>query len=153
MDALPPPFDRFGAGAVRVRAAGARLSRGGCGLSAAGGAARMMRASHKQPGFLAALLHRLAGIALAIFLPIHFWVLSGALNGADVLDKFLKVTDTPLVKFTEGGIVVALALHMALGLRVLAIEFLPMRERTRVAISICLAAGFAVGLAFLLNVV
>ena len=47
----------------------------------------------------------------------------------------------------------ALALHMALGLRVLAIEFLPVRERTRVALSICLAAAFAVGLAFLLNVV
>ena len=84
---------------------------------------------------------------------MHFWALSGALNGADFLDKFLKVTDTPLVKFAEGGIVVALALHMALGLRVLAIEFLPVRERTRVAISICLAAAFAVGLAFLLNVV
>ena len=69
----------------------------------------MMRASHKQPGFIAALLHRLAGIALVIFLPVHFWALSGALNGADVLDKFLKVTDTPLVKFAEGGIVVALA--------------------------------------------
>ena len=48
---------------------------------------------------------------------------------------------------------VALALHMALGLRVLAIEFLPLRERTRVALSICLAAAFAVGLVFLLNVV
>ena len=42
-----------------------------------------------------------------------------------------RSTDTPLVKFAEGGIVVALALHMALGLRVLAIEFLPVRERTR----------------------
>ena len=113
----------------------------------------MMRASHKQPGFLAALLHRLAGIALAIFLPVHFWTLSAALNGADFLDKFLKVTNTPLIKFAEGGIVVALTLHMALGLRVLAIEFLPMHERTRVAISICLAAGFAVGLAFAFNVV
>jgi fumarate reductase subunit D len=113
----------------------------------------MMRASHKQPGFLAALLHRLTGIALAIFLPVHFWALSGALNGADFLDKFLKVTDTPLIKFAEGGIVVALALHMALGLRVLAIEFLPVRERTRVAISICLAAAFAVGALFALNVV
>jgi fumarate reductase subunit D len=113
----------------------------------------MMRASHQQPGFLAALLHRLAGIALAIFLPVHFWALSAALNGADFLDKFLKVTNTPLIKFAEGGIVVALTLHMALGLRVLAIEFLPMHERTRVAISICLAAGFAVGLAFAFNVV
>jgi fumarate reductase subunit D len=113
----------------------------------------MMRASHQQPGFLAALLHRLAGIALAIFLPVHFWALSAALNGADFLDKFLKVTNTPLIKFAEGGIVVALTLHMALGLRVLAIEFLPMHERTRVAISICLAVGFAVGLAFAFNVV
>ena len=113
----------------------------------------MMRASHQQPGFLAALLHRLAGIALATFLPVHFWTLSAALNGADFLDKFLKVTNTPLIKFAEGGIVVALTLHMALGLRVLAIEFLPMHERTRVAISICLAAGFAVGLAFAFNVV
>ena len=42
---------------------------------------------------------------------------------------------------------------MALGLRVLAIEFLPVRERTRVAISLCLATAFAVGLAFLLNAV
>ena len=41
---------------------------------------------------------------------------------------------------------------MALGLRVLAIEFLPVRERTRVTVSVCLAAAFAVGLMFLLNV-
>ena len=63
------------------------------------------------------------------------------------------MTDTPLIKFAEGGIVVALALHMALGLRVLAIEFLPVRERTRVVISICLAAAFAVGALFALNVI
>jgi len=113
----------------------------------------MMRASHRQPSFVAAVLHRLAGLALAIFLPLHFWALSSALNGADFLDKFLKATDTPLVKFAEGGIVVALALHMALGLRVLAIEFLPVRERTRLAISVCLAAAFAVGVLFALNVV
>jgi fumarate reductase subunit D len=111
----------------------------------------MMRASHKQPGFVAAIVHRLAGIVLAVFLPIHFWALSGALSGADFLDRFIKVTNTPLIKLAEGGIVVALAIHMALGLRVLAIEFLPGRERTRVAISFCAAAGFAVGVLFLLN--
>ena len=47
----------------------------------------------------------------------------------------------------------ALALHMALGLRVLTIEFLPLRERTRVAVSAGLAAALAVGVLFLLNVV
>jgi len=112
----------------------------------------MMRASHAQPGFVAALLHRLAGIALAIFLPIHFLALATALNGAAALDSFLQATTHPLVKMSEGVIVVALTLHMALGLRVLSIEFLPIRERTRAAVSICLAAALAVGLVFLLNV-
>ena len=112
----------------------------------------MIRASHKQPGFLAAVIHRLAGIALAVFLPIHFYVLSAALNGADALDSFLKVTAHPMLKVSEGAIVVALAVHMALGLRVLAVEFLPVRERTRTAVSICLAAAVAVGVLFLLNV-
>ena len=112
-----------------------------------------MRASHTQPGFLAALLHRLAGLTLAIFLPIHFLALATALNGADALESFLRATSHPLIKLAEGVIVVALALHMALGLRVLAIEFLPVREHTRLAVSLCLAAALAVGLVFLLNVV
>jgi fumarate reductase subunit D len=112
----------------------------------------MMRASHTQPGFIAALLHRLSGLALAVFLPIHFLALATSLRGADALDSFLVATSHPAVKIAEGIIVAALALHMALGLRVLAVEFLPWRERTRLAISLCLAATFAVALAFLINV-
>jgi fumarate reductase subunit D len=112
----------------------------------------MIGASHKQPGYLAALLHRLAGVALAVFLPIHFMALASVLNGADALDTFLNVTQAPVLKFAEGAIVVALALHMALGLRVLAIEFLPLRERTGIAVSLCLATAFAIGLMFVLNV-
>jgi fumarate reductase subunit D len=112
----------------------------------------MIRVSLRQPGFLAALLHRLSGIALAIFLPVHFLALGSALKGADSLDAFLAATSTPIVKAAELGIVVALALHMTLGLRVLAIEFLDVRERTAAVVSLCLGAAFAVGLAFLLNV-
>ncbi len=112
-----------------------------------------MRAAHRRPGFLAAMLHRLSGLALAIFLPIHFLALGTALKGASAFDSFLAATATPLVKIAEFGIVVALSIHMTLGLRVLAIEFLDLRERTAVAVSACVAAGFAVGLAFLLNAV
>lgn len=111
----------------------------------------MMRASHKERGFLAAMIHRLSGIALAIFLPIHFLALASALNGAAALDSFLAVTRQPLVAFLEVAIVVALALHMTLGLRVLAIEFFDMREKTLVPLAVCLAAVFAVGLIFVLN--
>ena len=112
----------------------------------------MMRAPHSQPGFVAAMLHRLAGITLALFLPIHFLALGTALNSADSFDSFFTATNHPAVKAAEGAIVVALATHMALGIRLLAVEFLPIRERTLATVSLCLAAAFAVGVIFALNV-
>jgi fumarate reductase subunit D len=111
----------------------------------------MMRASHKQPGFAAALLHRLSGIALAIFLPLHFLVLATALDGANAFDSLLALTNTPLVKASECALVAALATHMALGLRILAIELLDIRERTVAMLTGCAAAVLSVGLAFLLS--
>jgi fumarate reductase subunit D len=111
----------------------------------------MMRASHRQPGFWAALLHRLSGVALAIFLPLHFLALATALDGADALDSFLAVTRMPLVRASELALVAALATHMTLGLRVLAIELLGIRERTAAVLSGCAAVVLAVGVVFLLN--
>lgn len=111
-----------------------------------------MRASHKQRGFIAAMLHRLSGIALAIFLPLHFLALGTALNGANALDSFLTLTRNPLIEAAEFGLVAALALHMTLGLRVLAIEFLDFREKTAAIVSVCAAAACAAGLAFVLNI-
>jgi fumarate reductase subunit D len=112
----------------------------------------MIPASRRQPGFVAALLHRLSGLALAIFLPLHFYALGLALNRSDRFATFFQATNTPLVKTAEFVIVVALATHMALGLRVLAVEFLAVREHTAAAVSICLGAAFAIGVVFLLNV-
>ena len=111
----------------------------------------MMRASHRQRGFVAAMLHRLSGVALAIFLPLHFFALSIALNGASALDSFLALTHQPLVAVLEWSIVVALATHMTLGLRVLAVEFFDFRETTLATLSVCVAAVIAVGLVFILN--
>ena len=110
-----------------------------------------MRASHKQRGFVAAMLHRLSGIALAVFLPLHFLALATALNGANALDSFLALTREPLVQALEWCIVVALALHLTLGLRVLAIEFFDFREKTLAALSACAAAVVAIGLVLALN--
>jgi fumarate reductase subunit D len=93
-----------------------------------------------------ALLHRLSGIALALFLPVHFYVLSRALE----LDEFLVWTEQPLVKFAEWGLVVLLALHLAGGLRVLALEFLPWRDWHKALAAAAAGFAFAVGLAFAL---
>jgi len=91
-------------------------------------------------------LHRISGIALAIFLPLHFWALGNALQ----LDSFLAWTQQPLVKAGEWAIVVALAAHLAGGLRVLAIEFLDWHEWQKSLAAIAAAVTLAVGLAFAL---
>ena len=93
-----------------------------------------------------AMVHRVSGIALALFLPLHFWALARALH----LDAFLAWTQQPLVKAAEWGIVVALAAHFAGGLRVLALEFLPWTERQKLLTASAAALSLAVGLAFAL---
>lgn len=101
----------------------------------------------------AALAHRLSGLALAAFLPFHFWALGQALAGEAALDGFLAWTQSPLVKFSEWGLVVLLALHLGLGLRVLALEFLPWHAwQKALAGGACAVAGIF-GLAFALNLV
>jgi fumarate reductase subunit D len=111
----------------------------------------MIRNPHLKPGFLAAMLHRLSGIALAVFLPLHFIALGTALGGADSFQGFLGVTHNGSVRVAEWGLVTALGMHMALGLRVLAIEFFAVRERSAIVVSSCVACAGAVGLLFLLN--
>jgi fumarate reductase subunit D len=111
----------------------------------------MIRNPHLRPGFLAAMLHRLSGIALAIFLPMHFIALGMALGGADAFQSFIGVTHNVFVRVAEWGLVTALGMHMALGIRVLAIEFFAVRERSAIAVSACVACSLTVGLLFLLN--
>jgi len=106
----------------------------------------MIRNPHLKPGFLAAMLHRLSGIALAIF--CH--CISSRLDrsrGADSFQSFLGVTTT-VCPVAEWGLVTALGLHMALGIRVLAIEFLGVRERGAIVVSACVACSVTVGCCF-----
>jgi fumarate reductase subunit D len=93
-----------------------------------------------------AIVHRVSGIALILFLPLHFWALSTALE----LDAFLEWTRQPLVKLAEWGIVVALAAHLAGGLRVLALESLPWLDWQKALTASAAAATIAVGLALAL---
>jgi len=91
-------------------------------------------------------VHRVSGIALAVFLPVHFWALGDALQ----LDSFLAWTERPLVKLGEWTIVLALAAHLGGGLRVLALEFLPWLDWQKSLAAAAAAMTIAVGLAFAL---
>ena len=90
------------------------------------------------------MVHRISGIALALFLPLHFWTLGRALQGS------LSWTEQPLVKLGEWLIVVALAAHLGGGLRVLALEFLPWRDWQKSLTAAAAALAAAVGLALAL---
>ncbi|MGH8674121.1 MAG: succinate dehydrogenase, cytochrome b556 subunit [Burkholderiales bacterium] len=103
-----------------------------------------------HPGTWAFLVHRISGIALALFLPLHFWALAQALEGAAQLDGFLRWADQPLVKFAEWGLVLLLAAHFAGGLRILALEFLPWRDWHKSLAAGAAAFALAAGLAFAL---
>jgi len=99
----------------------------------------------------AAFAHRLSGLALAIFLPLHFLALGLALEGAAPLDGFLRFAELPLVKAAELGLVVLLGAHLMLGLRVLAIELLPWSARDGLRLRLVyagLAAVVVIGVAF-----
>lgn len=104
----------------------------------------------KVSSYWVAMVHRVSGIALALFLPLHFWALSRALEGETRLDAFLAWSEQPVVKLAEWAIVLALAAHLAGGLRVLALEFLPWRDWQKTLAAGAAAATVAVGLAFAL---
>ena len=89
----------------------------------------------------AVLVHRLSGLALALFLPAHFWLLGSALQGEAALEANLRWTNQPLVIAGEWVLVMLLAAHLAGGLRLLALELLPWRNWQKTLAA--LAAAFA----------
>lgn len=103
-----------------------------------------------HPGWWAFVVHRVSGLALAAFLPLHFWALGQALGGAAQLDAFLAWTAHPLLKASEWGIVVLLAAHLAGGLRVLALELLPWRDWQKSLAAVAAGVTLVFGLAFAL---
>jgi fumarate reductase subunit D len=109
--------------------------------------------AHNHPAWWAFVVHRLSGLALAAFLPLHFWALSTALHGAPGLDGFLRFADRPLFRFAEWGLVILLALHMTGGVRLLLIEFRPWSGLRKNWIALTCGAGFAAGVAFALALV
>lgn len=106
-----------------------------------------------HPTYLAFVVHRVSGLLLALFLPLHFWALGSAISGEARLEGFLRWTDNPLVKAAETMLVLLLAAHLAGGLRVMALEFLGWRRRQKDMVAISAGVALLAGLIFLLNVV
>ncbi len=112
----------------------------------------MIRPHRNHPLWFAFILHRLSGIALALFLPFHFLVLGLAINNAAKLDGFLQWTNMPAVKLAETVLVFLLAIHMFGGLRLIAMEWLPWSNRQKSIAAAVSAGSLFIALGFLLQV-
>ena len=83
----------------------------------------MSRMNRGERGYWAFIAHRLSGLALAAFLPIHFLTLALAIEGAERLQNAIDWFDRPAVEIMQWLLVVCLALHLSLGVRLLVVEF------------------------------
>jgi fumarate reductase subunit D len=104
--------------------------------------------------YWAFVVHRVSGLALALFLPLHFIALAQTLRSDAALESFLRWTRAPLVETSEVLVVFLLATHLTGGLRILFVEFIGWRSETQKAL-LAAAGGVAVlcALAFALNLV
>jgi fumarate reductase subunit D len=104
-----------------------------------------------HPTYWAFVLHRVSGLALAIFVPAHLYTLALAVNEAARFDSFIAWTDMPVVKIGESVLVLLLAGHLVGGLRLLALEFLPWRDWQKGIVAITIGVAVAAALLFLMN--
>ena len=107
--------------------------------------------ARNHPAYWAFLVHRVSGVLLSLFIPLHFWALGRALHGEAGLESFLRWSDQPLVKFAETALVLLLAAHLTGGLRLLALEFLAWRDWHKSLLALAAGIALGAGLAFLLN--
>ena len=98
--------------------------------------------------YWAFVVHRISGLALALFVPVHFFVLAQVLAHPATLDQFLGWTRHPAVKLAETLLVLALAVHLAGGVRLLFVEFAGWRAEWQKS-AIAWAGGMALACALL----
>ena len=102
--------------------------------------------------WIAAMIHRLSGLGLAIFLPFHFLALGLTIDSDAKLESFLRWTDQPWVKLSESGLVFLLVVHLLGGLRVLVIENMDWRDGQKQLATLAAAAAAVVAFIFLVRV-
>jgi succinate dehydrogenase subunit D len=98
--------------------------------------------------WIAAMIHRLSGLALACFLPLHFLTLGFAMRGEAALGGMLQWTANPAVRLGETGLVFLLAVHLLGGIRVLVIENIAWRPGQKLLVTAALLAASLAALLF-----
>jgi succinate dehydrogenase subunit D len=110
------------------------------------------RAHRRDLFWIAALVHRVSGVLLACFLPVHFLVLALVLTDKAGFDGFIAWTERPLVQAAEAVLVFLLTVHLLGGLRLLLIEYAAWRPGRKEIVALSFGTAAIVALAFYIGV-
>jgi fumarate reductase subunit D len=111
----------------------------------------MVQVHRNHPSYWAFVVHRLSGLALSVFLPVHLYVLGLALAESSAFADFISWSNTPALKALETLLVIMLSAHLTGGLRLLGLEFLDWRQGQKTLVAVTGGLSLCVGLVFLLN--
>lgn len=114
---------------------------------------RRANAHRRNLLWYAAMVHRISGLLLVCFLPLHFLALGLAIESENRLESFLRWTDQPTVKFAEAVLVFLLAVHLIGGVRLLVLENLAWRKDHKNLAAIALLCAAALAALFFLRVI
>jgi len=73
-------------------------------------------------GTLAFIFHRISGIALIFYLPLHIWVTHFISSNPGQFDKIMVFLALPIFKFAEVALLGAILYHAMNGIRIILID-------------------------------
>ena len=104
-------------------------------------------------GSVAWALHRITGVALAIYLLPHIISISSSRAGREVFDETLGFYAGPLIAASEFVLVLAVAFHMFNGIRVIVVDFFDLSHTQKLlfwaVMGACVAVLLGASLVFL----
>ena len=104
-------------------------------------------------GTVSWLLHRVSGVALAIYLIPHFLSINASREGPEVFNATLAVFTAPVYKAAELMLIMVVAFHAFNGVRIIMVDFFTLSHRQKLLFwLVMLACGLVLAAASFLFV-
>lgn len=78
---------------------------------------------YTSTGFISFFLRRLTGVALAVYLFMHMWVIGSVNDGPEAFNARLALVQTPIFKLAEVALLAAVVYHAFDGIRLLIVHY------------------------------
>lgn len=78
---------------------------------------------NRNPGMYTFLIHRITGVAVAVFLFLHIWTLSAVFRGKDAYDYAISKFDTKVGYVFQYVLLLAVTVHLLNGIRITVADF------------------------------